>query len=91
MDGGGTLLVKTYPLEDNGAGLIVKDTGCGIPQEIQNKLFEPFFTTKPAGKGVGIGLSTCYSIVKNHNGEISVSSEEGKGSSFCVRIPGIDK
>lgn len=91
MDEGGILLIKTYPLEDNGAGLIVKDTGYGIPQEIQNKLFEPFFTTKPAGKGVGIGLSTCYSIVKNHNGEISVSSEEGKGSSFCVRIPGIDK
>lgn len=91
MDEGGTLLVKTYPLKDNGAGLIVKDTGCGIPQDIQNKLFEPFFTTKPVGKGVGIGLSTCYSIVKNHNGEISVSSEEGKGSSFCVRIPGITK
>jgi two-component system, NtrC family, sensor kinase len=85
----GTILIKTYLVKDGGAGLIVEDSGCGIPQAVQDKLFEPFFTTKPVGKGIGIGLSTCYSIVKNHNGEINVSSEEGKGSSFCVRIPGI--
>ncbi|MDO8947625.1 MAG: ATP-binding protein [Desulfocapsaceae bacterium] len=88
---GGTIRIKTFPEEDGGAGLIVADSGCGIPQDVQDRLFEPFFTTKPTGKGIGIGLSTCYSIVKNHNGEISVSSEEGKGSSFCVRIPGISK
>lgn len=85
----GIILIKTYPEKDGGAGLIVQDSGCGIPQAVKDKLFEPFFTTKPVGKGVGIGLSTCYSIVKNHHGDISVSSEEGKGSSFCVRIPGI--
>jgi PAS domain S-box-containing protein len=90
-DEGGTIRIKTFPEEDGGAGLIVEDSGCGIPQDLQDRLFEPFFTTKPAGKGIGIGLSTCYSIVKNHNGEISVSSEEGKGSSFCVRIPGISE
>ncbi|MBA3005384.1 MAG: PAS domain-containing protein [Proteobacteria bacterium] len=88
-DEGGTIRIKTFPEEDGGAGLIVEDSGCGIPQDVQDRLFEPFFTTKPTGKGIGIGLSTCYSIVKNHNGEISVSSEEGKGSSFSVRIPGI--
>lgn len=90
-DEGGTIRIKTFPEEDGGAGLIVEDSGCGIPQDLQDRLFEPFFTTKPAGKGIGIGLSTCYSIVKNHNGEISVSSEEGKGSSFYVRIPGISE
>ncbi|MBU1137751.1 MAG: PAS domain-containing protein [Proteobacteria bacterium] len=90
-DEGGTIRIKTWPEEDGGAGLIVEDSGCGIPKDVQDKLFEPFFTTKPVGKGVGIGLSTCYSIVKNHNGEISVTSEEGKGSSFYVHIPGITK
>ncbi len=90
-DEGGTIEVRTYREEDGSAGFIVEDSGCGIPKNVQDRLFEPFFTTKPAGKGVGIGLSTCYSIVKNHIGEISVSSEEGKGSSFCVRIPGISE
>ncbi len=90
-DEGGTIGVTTYPSEDGGAVLIVKNSGCGIPKDVQDRLFEPFFTTKPAGKGVGIGLSTCYSIVKNHNGEISVTSEKDKGSSFCVRIPGISE
>ena len=67
--------------------LIVEDNGCGIPIDSRDKLFEPFYTTKPVGKGVGIGLSTCYSIVSNHKGEIFVTSEEGHGSSFRVRLP----
>lgn len=69
--------------------LIVEDTGCGIPPELHNKLFEPFFTTKPVGRGIGIGLSTCYSIVRNHHGEITVDSREGQGTSFHVVLPGI--
>lgn len=88
-DEGGIIKIKTYLEEDGDAGLIIEDSGCGIPQDVKDRLFEPFFTTKPAGKGVGIGLSTCYSIVKNHDGKISVTSEEGKGTSFCVRIPGM--
>jgi len=86
---GGTIKITTCPDGNKNAVLIVEDSGCGIPKDVQDRLFEPFFTTKPAGKGVGIGLSTCYSIVKHHNGEISVTSKVGKGSSFCVRIPGI--
>ncbi|WP_027178414.1 two-component system sensor histidine kinase NtrB [Maridesulfovibrio bastinii] len=88
---GGSILIRTYSDEHNWVGLIVEDNGCGIPIELQDKLFEPFFTTKPVGKGIGIGLSTCYSIVKSHGGEIGMHSEEGAGSSFCVRIPGADQ
>ena len=72
-----------------GVALIVEDSGCGVPPELHNKLFEPFFSTKPVGKGVGIGLSTCYSIVKNHSGEITMTSAEGQGTSFKVSLPGI--
>lgn len=85
----GKILIKTMANIQGEAELIVKDSGCGIPLDQQDKLFEPFFTTKPVGKGVGIGLSTCYSIVKKHKGNITVTSGEGKGSSFRVVIPGM--
>ena len=85
---GGTILIKTLVDDHNRVELVIADSGCGIPREVQDKLFEPFFTTKPVGKGIGIGLSTCYSIVKNHHGEISVTSTVGKGSAFRVTLPG---
>jgi len=87
---GGRILIRTQTEENNRVTLIIEDTGCGIPLEMHDKLFEPFFTTKPVGKGIGIGLSTCYSIVNNHNGEISVTSAVGKGSSFKVSLPGME-
>ena len=65
----------------------VSDTGHGIAQENLDKLFDPFFTTKPPGQGIGIGLSTCYNIIMKHGGEITVSSEEGKGAVFEVILP----
>ncbi len=86
----GTLRITTRKSRKNerdGVAFTVKDTGCGIVPEIREKLFEPFFTTKPVGKGVGIGLSTCYTIVNNHQGEISVESERGKGAAFTVFLP----
>jgi two-component system NtrC family sensor kinase len=64
-----------------------QDTGVGIPQQNLNKIFDPFFTTKPVGKGVGLGLSICYGIVRSHNGFIKVASEEGKGTLFEIYIP----
>lgn len=86
---GGKILVSTRESENSRVELAVEDTGYGIAPDVIDKLFEPFFTTKPVGKGVGIGLSTCYSIVKNHHGEIVVSSVEGEGTSFLVTLPGM--
>jgi len=64
-----------------------RDTGPGIPKENIQKIFEPFFTTKPEGKGTGLGLSLCYDIIKEHHGDIYISSEPESGSSFVVEIP----
>ncbi len=87
----GTISITTVAVEEDGVELVIEDTGCGIPLEVQDKLFEPFFTTKPVGKGIGIGLATCYTIVKNHRGEIQVTSEVGRGSAFRVFLPGMER
>ena len=71
--------------------LTVSDTGHGIPPEIMDRIFDPFFTTKEKGKGTGIGLSAVHGIVKSHRGEITVSSEPGKGCAFNVFLPRIEK
>jgi len=65
----------------------VSDTGCGISPENTKRIFDPFFTTKPLGKGSGLGLSVCHSILIAHGGEISVESEEGKGTTFRLILP----
>ncbi len=63
----------------------IKDTGIGIPKEILPNIFDPFFTTK--AKGHGLGLATCYSIIKRHSGTIDVESEPGKGTTFNIYLP----
>lgn len=85
--GEGEITITTHPENDNTVNLSVEDTGCGIPPENLDKLFNPFFTTKPVGKGLGIGLSTCYSIVREHHGVIEVASEVGLGTHFTVKLP----
>ncbi|MEW6710494.1 MAG: response regulator, partial [Candidatus Riflebacteria bacterium] len=70
--------------------ICVKDTGTGIPKELQDRIFEPFFTTKAQGKGTGLGLAMVYGAIKVHNGAITLASETGKGTIFNVFIPVAD-
>ncbi|MCP4151519.1 MAG: PAS domain S-box protein, partial [bacterium] len=67
--------------------LTISDTGCGIKQEMLDKIFEPFFTTKNVGEGTGMGLAVVHGIVNSHNGNISVYSKEGQGTSFSILLP----
>ncbi len=82
----GEIEIKTWQ-QSEGVYISVSDTGAGIAPENMSKLFNPFFTTKEVGAGTGLGLSISYDIIKKHNGEITVQSEEGKGSTFTIRIP----
>jgi two-component system NtrC family sensor kinase len=86
MPKGGTLTVRTSR-EDNRVLIHIQDTGMGVPEENRDKIFEAFFTTKQKVKGVGLGLSVCYGIIKDHGGDIKVESEEGKGTTFIISLP----
>jgi C4-dicarboxylate-specific signal transduction histidine kinase len=68
----------------------VSDTGPGIPRQLEARVFDPFFTTKEVGSGTGLGLSITYSIVKEHGGEISVSSRPRRGATFQILLPVAD-
>jgi PAS domain S-box-containing protein len=90
MKEGGALTIKTSEVSEKlpkskWIALSVSDTGCGISQEHMKKLFEPLFTTK--ARGIGLGLATSRILVEANGGSMEVESEEGKGSTFTVRLP----
>ncbi len=84
MQGRGTLAV-TLRQDDASTVITIADSGGGIPREKLDKIFDPFFTTKD--KGTGLGLAIVYNIVKKHHGDITVASEEGKGTTFTITLP----
>ena len=84
----GTITVTASADHQAGEAIIeVRDTGKGIPKEIQSRLFDPFYTTKEEGQGTGLGLSVVYGIVQKHQGHITVESTPGEGASFFIRLP----
>ena len=100
MPDGGTLTIETHRVIEDGSAvgpsrvspgeyavLSVSDTGRGIHPEVLPKVFEPFFTTKELGRGTGLGLSTAYGTVKASNGEITVETVLGSGTTFRVFLP----
>jgi signal transduction histidine kinase len=65
----------------------IEDSGCGIAPEVLPKIYDPFFTTKEVGQGTGLGLGICYAIVREHQGDIRVTSRLGRGTKFTITLP----
>lgn len=82
----GRIIVRTG-FDDEQVWVEVEDSGSGIAPEHLSRIFEPFFTTKPVGTGIGLGLSLSYGVVRKHQGEITVKSEVGVGTTFRVSLP----
>ena len=89
MPDGGNLTVYIRPnnkdTEDPQIEIEIRDTGPGIPQEIQNEIFKPYFTTKTTGTGLGLAIS--QQIIERHKGTLSLESNEGSGTSIFIRLP----
>ena len=84
----GRIVISTqYDCEARRLRVAVADNGYGIDEKNLDRIFDPFFTTKPTGEGTGLGLAVSYGIIRNHGGEIQVSSEPGKGSVFTLILP----
>jgi len=88
MPDGGNLIITIRNTKDReNVEICFTDTGTGIPEHKLTEIFDPFYTTRPAGKGTGLGLSVSLGIIQKHGGEIKVSSQVNKGSTFTVLLP----
>jgi signal transduction histidine kinase len=86
IDGEGEIFLATWQDGDR-VCVSVRDTGCGIPEEIRDKIFDPFFTTKEPGVGTGLGLSLSFGLISKLGGSIQCQSTVGKGTEFIVTFP----
>jgi signal transduction histidine kinase/ActR/RegA family two-component response regulator len=84
---GGTIFLGTGLAEEGQVRLQVRDDGPGIPQAIASRIFDPFFTTKPAGIGTGLGLAIVLGVVREHGGQVTVSSPLAGGAMFTLSFP----
>ncbi|MCU0541246.1 MAG: PAS domain S-box protein [Oscillatoriaceae cyanobacterium Prado104] len=88
LDYFGKITIATSLLLPDRVSISIRDNGCGLSSEVQEKIFNPFFTTKPVGKGTGMGLATAYQIVtKNHRGDLQCFSTPGEGTEFVILLP----
>jgi signal transduction histidine kinase len=85
--GGHITILGGRDIQSDNVWLSISDTGHGIHPEDLPRIFEPFYSTKAAGKGVGLGLSMVYGIIKEHNGTVEVTSEPGHGTTFKIVLP----
>jgi signal transduction histidine kinase len=85
--GGEVVVTLGYSEDRNRVRITVRDNGCGIPPEDQDRIFQPFFTTKNIGRGTGLGLAITYGIVKMHQGTIWLESAPGSGTTLFVEVP----
>ena len=85
-----TIEIRSRVTPGGRARIEVRDTGPGIPEGLEQRIFDPFFTTKDVGAGTGLGLSIAYGIVKEHGGEISVTSKPGEGATFVLELPPVE-
>ncbi|MGD9332422.1 MAG: ATP-binding protein [Desulfobacterales bacterium] len=81
------IITTTADPDQRGVVIDFEDDGPGMAPEVQDKIFDPFFTTKPTGQGTGLGLSVSYGIIEDHQGDIHVSSEVGRGTHIRIRLP----
>ena len=90
MPEGGIITIgcgETEKTDNNVHQFTFSDTGRGMSAKVMSKIFEPFFTIKPEGQGTGMGLSVIHGIIQEQGGEISVESEEGRGTTFIISLP----